>query len=182
MALRLIFMSGLFIYIYYIVLPLYLMLFGIGNAVGVGAGITNNRFTVILLYATTSLSFSIYLMSSYFTSLSASYEEAAKIDGAGNFTLMVRIMFPLVASTYFTVLLLNFITFWNDYQIPLIYIRTRPTVAYGLFLFNLAGGGSVNTTPMKLAGSFLVMLPILIVFLVFQKRLMGNIHMGGLKE
>ncbi len=35
---------------------------------------------------------------------------------------------------------------------------------------------------MKLAGSFLVMLPILIVFLVFQKRLMGNIHMGGLKE
>ena len=110
------------------------------------------------------------------------FSEAAKIDGAGNFTLMVRIMFPLVASTYFTVLLLNFITFWNDYQIPLIYIRTRPTVAYGLFLFNLAGGGSVNTTPMKLAGSFLVMLPILIVFLVFQKRLMGNIHMGGLKE
>ena len=110
------------------------------------------------------------------------FSEAAKIDGAGNFTLMVRIMFPLVASTYFTVLLLNFITFWNDYQIPLIYIRTRPTVAYGRFLFNLAGGGSVNTTPMKLAGSFLVMLPILIVFLVFQKRLMGNIHMGGLKE
>ena len=110
------------------------------------------------------------------------FSEAAKIDGAGNFTLMVRIMFPLVASTYFTVLLLNFITFWNDYQIPLIYIRTRPTVTYGLFLFNLAGGGSVNTTPMKLAGSFLVMLPILIVFLVFQKRLMGNIHMGGLKE
>lgn len=110
------------------------------------------------------------------------FSEAAKIDGAGNFTLMVRIMFPLVASTYFTVLLLNFISFWNDYQIPLIYIRTRPTVAYGLFLFNFAGGGSVNTTPMKLAGSFLVMLPILIVFLVFQKRLMGNIHMGGLKE
>lgn len=110
------------------------------------------------------------------------YAEAAKIDGGGNCTVLFRIMLPMVAGTYFTVVLLNFITFWNDYQVPLIYLPNHPTVAYGLYRFNFASSGSLSSVPMKLAGSFLVLLPILIIFLIFHKRLLGKVHMGGLKE
>ena len=117
-----------------------------------------------------------------FRSVPKDYAEAAKIDGAGNFTVLFRIMMPMVAGTYFTVLLLNFIAFWNDYQVPLIYLPTHPPVALGLYKFNFASSGSLSNVPMKLAGSFLVLLPVLVVFLAFHKRLLGKIHMGGLKE
>lgn len=110
------------------------------------------------------------------------FAEAAKIDGGGNFTILFRIMLPMIAGTYFTVVLLNFITFWNDYQVPLIYLPNHPTVAYGLYRFNFASSGTLSSVPMKLAGSFLVLLPVFLIFLIFHKRLLGKIHMGGLKE
>ena len=62
------------------------------------------------------------------------YTEAACIDGAGNLSVLLRIILPLSRNTFFTVMLINFITFWNDYQTPLIYMPSKPTVAYGMFV------------------------------------------------
>lgn len=74
-----------------------------------------------------------------FKSFPASFTEAAKIDGANNLTVMLKIAFPLVANVMGTVLLINFINFWNDYQTPLLYMPAYPTVAYGLFQLTIGG-------------------------------------------
>lgn len=107
------------------------------------------------------------------------YAEAAYLDGAGNFTVMTRIMIPFVKGTMSTVLLLNFITFWNDYQTPLVYIPSWPTISLGLY--RVVGDQQKTDLPMQFAACMIVAIPLIIVFICFQNRLLGNITTGGLK-
>lgn len=117
-----------------------------------------------------------------FSSIPDSFMESAKIDGASNFSVMLKIMLPLVKNTFFTIWLLQFIALWNDYQTPLLYIPNRPTISYGLFRFGNSPNAELATVPMQLMGSMIVFVPVLILFCFLQKRIMGNISMGGLKE
>ena len=117
-----------------------------------------------------------------FRGIPKEFADAARVDGAGNFQVLFSIMMPLARNTLFTVILLNFIGYWNDYQVPLIYLPSYPTIAYGLYLFNFSTINSLSTIPMKITGCMIMMLPILIVFLIFRNRLIGNISIGGLKE
>lgn len=109
------------------------------------------------------------------------YTDAAKLDGASNLQILFRVMLPLVKSTFFTVFLLNFIGFWNDYQTPLIFMPNKPTIAYGLYCFNRLTDGELSTIPLKLTGSMIVLLPILVLFLIFQNSLMKSNLSGGIK-
>ena len=117
-----------------------------------------------------------------FKTIPDSYMEAAKIDGAGNFSIMVRIMLPLVKNVFFTILLIKFIELWNDYQTPLLFLPHRPTISFALFKFTNSFDYTLSNATMQLAGCLVVFVPILIIFIIFQKRIMGNISMGGLKE
>lgn len=121
----------------------------------------------------------------FFKGLSNEYSEAAEIDGASEFTVLVRIMIPMVRNILFTVILLNFVGFWNDYQAPLLYFPSYPTLAYGLY--NVTVGNDAYTTelagqPMKLAASMIIFVPIIIVFVAFHDKLLSNVTMGGIKE
>ena len=111
------------------------------------------------------------------------FEEAAWIDGASNFTVMITIMMPMIKATFSTMWLLSFIGFWNDYQTPLLYFPSKPTLSYGLFRFTTDTAGVAGTsTPLALATCFLLMIPILVVFLFTSEKLIGNVSVGGLKE
>lgn len=111
------------------------------------------------------------------------YSEAAYIDGAGNFTVMFKIIFPLIRNTFFTIALLLFINLWNDYTTPMLYMPNVPTLSYGLYYFNyLCRINSIMNTPMQLAACMMMMVPTLVLFLFFHNRLIGNVSMGGLKE
>lgn len=117
-----------------------------------------------------------------FKSFPASFTEAAKIDGASNWTIMVKIAFPLVMNVMSTVLLINFINFWNDYQTPLLYMPAYPTVAYGLFQLNMgAVRGKMANVPAKMAASLLVVVPTVVLFIIFQGKLLGSLTVGGVK-
>ncbi len=117
-----------------------------------------------------------------FKALPMSFTEAAKIDGASNLAILVRIVFPLIANTFATVMLINFINFWNDYQTPLMYMPSFPTVARALYGI-IAGSIEANLQrpTYKMMSVMIVCVPILVVFLVFQKRLLGNLTVGGVK-
>ena len=117
-----------------------------------------------------------------FRGIAKDYYEAAYLDGASEFRVMVQIAFPLVKYTYLTVLLLNFITFWNDYQVPLIYMPSYPTAAYGVYLFNNSNDAQLSSVPVRITGCIFLLTPILILFMVFHRRLIGNVSMGGIKE
>jgi ABC transporter, permease protein len=116
-----------------------------------------------------------------FKGMPSAYSEAAKIDGAGNFSVLFRIILPLARNTFFTIMLINFIGFWNDYQTPLVYLPSWPTVAYGVFYMSSTNINSLSTVPMRMTSAMLMLIPILIVFLIFHKRLIGNLTMGGIK-
>ena len=131
-----------------------------------------------------------HFLTSYYLILKASFRsvpkaisEAAQIEGAGNYTVMFRIVFPMISKIFTTLCLIEFITLWNDYTYPLLYLNSYPTLAYGIFYLVFQNGENrIRTTPMRMAGSFILFTPILIVFLIFKDKLMQNLSMGGVKE
>jgi len=116
-----------------------------------------------------------------FKQLPMAYTEAAKIDGAGNMSVLIKIVLPLVRNTFFTVMLINFIGFWNDYQTPLIYLPSFPTIALGMYHMASTTENGLSTVPMRMTGAMLMLIPILVLFLAFHKRLLGNLTIGGIK-
>jgi len=115
-----------------------------------------------------------------FTMIPKDYTEAAKVDGASPFRVMAQIIMPLAWSTISTVGVLNFIMFWNDYQTPLIYLETKPVLAVGIF--NFYSSYRVTNNAVKLAGLIMLTVPIVIVFVIFQNKLMANLSIGGIKS
>lgn len=113
-----------------------------------------------------------------FRSVSWTYAEAAQIDGAGHLKIFIEIILPLIKSTVFAVFILLFIEFWNDYYTPMIFLPQSPTMSYGLFVFQTDNRAS---QPIQLAACLLTCLPILVLFVVFKNKIMGNVTMGGLK-
>ena len=116
-----------------------------------------------------------------FKGIPKEYAEAAKIDGAGNFTILFRIMLPLVRNTIFVIMLIKFIEFWNDYQTPLVFLPSYPTLAYGVFTLATTSINKMSTVPMRMASAVMMLIPILVVFLIFQKKIMSNVSVGGIK-
>ena len=109
--------------------------------------------------------------------------ESAQLDGASQLNIMLRINIPMVKNILFTVFLLNFVIFWNDYQMPLLYIPSMPTVSYGVWYFNTNSASAISNVPSKLAAAVLLLVPVFTVFLIFQKRIMGaDMTMGAVKE
>lgn len=113
-----------------------------------------------------------------FEGIPMDYTEVAKIDGANNWTIMTRVILPQAANMIVTVFILTFITYWNDFQVPLVYVPDYPTVAYFIYDFSKAAGVK---PPIKLAATFIMALPIVAVFVVFNKRLRISVAVGGIK-
>lgn len=180
------FMGGLFINVNYIVVPIFLM-FVEGDKVARSMMghpfFLNNIFIVALVYASTALPFTIYLLSGYFATLPMAYEEAAYVDGAGYFTTMIRIIMPMAKPSIITVILFNFLSFWNEYIIAMT-LLTDPnggkTLPVGLMNLMKAQNAAAQYGQLY-AGLVMVMLPTLILYICVQKKLTQGMTLGGLK-
>ena len=184
--LNLAFMGGLFINVNYIVVPIFLMLRD-GNTwtmQNFGEGwFLNNLFVLALVYAATALPFTIYLLSGYFVTLPHDFEEAAYIDGAGFFTTMWKIIFPMAKPSIITVILFNFLSFWNEYIISMTLMNgmdAPKTLPVGL-LNLMQAQQSAAQYGMMYAGLVMVMLPTLILYIFVQKQLTQGMTVGGIK-
>ena len=116
-----------------------------------------------------------------FKAFPSAYREAACIDGAGNWTIMTRIMFPMIRNTFMTVVLIKFIEFWNDYQTPLIYLPTKPTLSLGVYHMAYTTINELSTIPMRTTAAVIALVPVLVLFMCCHKRLLGNLTVGGIK-
>ena len=179
------FMAGLFINVNHIVVPIFLMLNDGDKWIYKTFGTTffmNNLFVLALVYAATALPFTIYLLSGYFKTLARDYEEAAYVDGAGYFRTMVQIIIPMAKPSIVTVILFNFLAFWNEYIISMT-LLTKPelkTLPVGLMNLMAAQRSAVQYGKMY-AGLVIVMLPTLILYMCVQKKLTQGMTVGGLK-
>lgn len=182
--LNLMFMGGLFINVNYIVVPIFLM-FVDGDKWAkqlFGTGIFLNNIPMLaLVYASTALPFTIYLLSGYFITIPKDYEEAAFIDGSGYFKTMMKIMLPMAKPSIITVILFNFLSFWNEYIISMTLLtKSAKTLPVGLMQLMQAQKAAANYGQLY-AGLVIVMLPTLILYICVQKKLTQGMSLGGLK-
>lgn len=175
------FMAGLFVNVNYIVLPIFLMLFKADITLNINFFL-NNKFILALVYAATSLPFTIYLLSGYFKTLPKAYEEAALIDGCGYFKTMLKIMIPMARPSIITVILFQFLSFWNEYIIAFTFMeKENATLAVGV-KYLMADSKSQANFGVMYAGLVIVMVPTLILYIMVQKRLTQGMSLGGLKD
>jgi multiple sugar transport system permease protein len=156
-------------------IPVYLILNGLGLTKGVlqYAG-------VILVLAISATS--IFLMRQYFMSIPREIEEAARIDGAGYFATFWRVMLPLAGPALAAVAILQFQGTWNGYFWPYVILQQQDqyTVPVALSFFRLAGGLATNWPPL-MAMVVLATLPILVLYLFFQRYFVEGIAASGVK-
>ncbi|GAA0182337.1 carbohydrate ABC transporter permease [Clostridium sediminicola] len=178
------FMAGLFINVNYIVVPIFLMLLGWDGYIMkiFGKGIFLDNIVVLaIVYASSAIPFTIYLVSNYFKTLPKTYEEAASIDGCGYFRTMISIMIPMIRPSIITVILFNFLSFWNEYIIALTLMPGKSkTLPVGLINLMQSQKAAANYGQMY-AGLVIVMIPTLVLYILVQKKLTQGMSLGGVK-
>lgn len=117
----------------------------------------------------------------FFKGIPWSYAESAMIDGASDFTIFTRIMLPLASKAIMTFTIMRFLSYWNEYWFPSLFYDQHPTLAVGLTYISIATRGTGNY-PLLFAAMIITIIPVLVMFALCHKQLMGNISGGGLKE
>jgi multiple sugar transport system permease protein len=155
--------------------PVYLLL----NALGLTRGF-GQYLAVVLVMAV--MGANIFLMRQYFLSIPRDIEEAARIDGAGFFTTFWRVMLPLATPALSAVAILQFQGTWNAFFWPFILLRDPAyfTVPIALTFFRGAGGFTTNYPPL-MAVVVLATLPVLVLYIFFQRYFVEGIAASGVK-
>lgn len=176
--------GGLFINVNYIVVPIFLMLVDADKLVYEifpDGFFVNNPVMLAVVYAATSLPFTVFLLQDFFASIPKDFEEAALIDGASQFKIMTRIFFPMAMPAISMSMLFNFLSYWNDYIISMT-LMTGDNRTIQVGLLNLMQTQKAATNYGRLyAGMVIVMVPVLIFYAIVQKKLLQTSTMGGLK-
>ena len=138
---------------------------------------------IVLLYLAHATCESMFLYVGYLATVSTSLEEAAYIDGAGYGRTMVRIIFPMAQPSIITIILFNFLSFWNEYIISMTLMSSTTgskTLPVGL-LNLMQAQQSAAQYGILYAGLVMVMLPTLVLYICVQKKLIQGMTVGGLK-
>lgn len=125
-----------------------------------------------------------FIFCAAFKKISWEYAEAAFIDGASHFRVFFTIMLPLVSTLFGTIFILNFISYWNDFDTPYMFLKDNPTLSVGLFALMTKNNVPValsNSMPILLCAAFVVFLPVLILLIIFRNKIIGNLDDGGIK-
>jgi multiple sugar transport system permease protein len=157
------------------VVPVYVLFNELGLTRGIGQYVA-----VILVLAISATS--IFLLRQYFLSIPKDLEEAARIDGAGFFTTFARVMLPLATPALAAVAILQFQGTWNGFLWPVIFLTDpdHTTLPLALYLFRESGGMSTNWPPL-MAVICLATLPILVLYVFFQRYFVEGVAASGVK-
>lgn len=125
--------------------------------------------------------FNIFLLRQFFISIPKDLLDSARIDGCSEFRIYWNIVLPNAKPALATVAILTFMFSWNDFLGPLIYLsdQAKGTIALGLGMFV---GQYVTEWSLLMAASMLMMLPMLLIFFVFQKYFIQGFIMSGIKD
>lgn len=125
--------------------------------------------------------FTTFLMRQYFLSLPRELEEAAKIDGLGHFATFFKISMPLAAPAIGSAAILSFLSSWNAFLEPLVFINSIKKFTLPLSLANFTDTYGLPQWHLQLAATSLAVVPIMIVYVIFQKKIADAMVFSGLK-
>lgn len=140
-------------------------------------GIMDSLLGVLFLYSG-CFGFNFIMLHSAFKTISWSYAEAAQIDGAGRFRILFQVMIPIAKGPIIAVSILQAIVLWNDYSTPFLFMNSLKTLAVGLHSLQ---GEMQNQYPLVFSAVMVAVIPVVIVFAIFQKTIIRNTVAGGLK-
>ncbi len=133
----------------------------------------------VLLLISGNLSISMFILCGFIKGIPTEIDEAAKIDGCSNIRIVFQMIFPLLKAPMATVFMLVSLNVWNDFFSPFIYLtdaqRTLPT---GLYTFR---GQHVTQWPSLMAGTLLVLVPIMMLYVFLQRYMIAGITAGATK-
>lgn len=135
---------------------------------------------LFLLTCTGGFGFNFIVLYGTFKSISWEYAEAAFVDGATHFQVFRKVMLPQAKPTLVSLFIMGAIGSWNDYMTPLLYLEDYPTLASGLYQYE-ANMLRLANYPVYFAGVLISIIPIVVLFIIFQNTIMENVGVGGLK-
>ncbi|KAF1296225.1 sugar ABC transporter permease [Enterococcus sp. JM4C] len=124
----------------------------------------------------------IFFLRQYLSNIPDSVVEAAKIDGAGYLKMFFQLIFPLIRPAVAAQFILWFMGVWNDYLAPLVYLNSPEKQTLQVVIANLNAAYAIQTDyPLIMAASVVSLLPVLIVFIIFQKQIIESVALSGMK-
>lgn len=145
----------------------------------VGLGLFNTHWAAIVLFMGTDI-IAIYIFIQFMASIPKSLDESAMIDGASHFTVYWRIIFPNLIPAVITVLIIKGIAIYNEFYIPFLYMPGRELGVISTSLFRFKGPFSASWELIA-AGTIVVILPSLVVFLLLQRFIYRGLTSGAVK-
>lgn len=144
----------------------------------IALGLLNTRIGLIVSYTAFFLPFSVYLMTAFYSSLPRDLLEAARIDGAGLLQAWWYVMLPMGKPALVTLGILNTLYCWNDVLISLLVLQDNRTLMVGIAALR---GEYTTNVPLLCAGLVLAAAPIVVLYVVFQRRIVSGIAVGAVK-
>jgi len=137
-----------------------------------------------LIIPKVAVAYNVFLMKQFLQQMPEAYLEAARLDGASEFTIFWRIAMPYLKPAWATLTVFSFVASWNDYLSPVIYTTKVSMKTLPLAIQNLAGGpgaAALATAGLTAASSLIMLLPTIIIFTFMQSRVLSTMAYSGIK-
>lgn len=144
-------------------------------------GLINHRLGLILVYTGTMAVFSLWNTKGYFDTIPTEIEEAAKIDGASDIQVVMKIVLPLAKPSIITTALQVLIYVWNEYIYATTFMTGEGNYTLAAGLNSLQATEMTGSWPVFAAASITVSIPVLIIFFICQKYMVSGLTAGGVK-
>jgi raffinose/stachyose/melibiose transport system permease protein len=144
-------------------------------------GLVNNLFGLMIIYVATNAPFAIFLLRSYMILIPSDFEDAARVDGAGEWAVFQRVVVPLAWPAFLTVGLVVGLNVWNEYLLATVFLTKQElfTIVTSYYSFSTAYGG--RDWGLTSAGAVMMIFPLVVLFLLLQRRFIEGLTQGGLK-
>ena len=147
-------------------------------------GLYNSLWSLIITYMIFTLPFTVWVLTTFFQQMPRELEEAAYVDGATPFQVLYKVLLPLAAPGLVTTGLLAFIAAWNEFLFALSFTQTpnKFTVTLAIFRFEpQTAGGFEIAWGQIMAATIIITLPLIILTLIFQRRILAGLTAGAVK-
>ncbi len=143
-------------------------------------GFLNHQFPIVFCYATFELSLSIFLIVGFMQSLPSSVLESGIVDGCGSFKLLTKIVFPMSRNGFLTVLILSFVSIWNEYAYSNVLLSNRKFKTLTIALANSKTEYAIDYGMLSAAAVFAVV-PVMLVYFFLQDKIISGMVVGAVK-
>jgi ABC-type glycerol-3-phosphate transport system permease component len=163
---------GLLVPFFTFMIPLYFQLRSMG--------LLDTLLGANLVLASTAISFGTFFMRAFFTDLPQELEQAARVDGASELQIFLRVMLPLVRPGMAALSVFTFLGAWNNFLVPLLYLPSGEYRPLTTGLYQFTGGRTTDIGPMA-AGALITIVPVIILFIFLQRQVTEGFISGAVK-